>query len=129
LGDLKDFDAEVARAFNVLEGVENLPERVKARVEVASANLDPLTNAALVKSLQDGRIEQFTGKGAKKQREADAKNDRLPRNAILHYLNKAFSPKVGVRMLAYDLATLDPTQKQKRVRACAKRRAIYPYAT
>ena len=112
-GGPQDFDAEVARAFNVLEGVENLPERVKARVEVASANLDPLTNDALVKSLQEGRIEQFTGKGAKKQREADAKNDRLPRNAILHYLNKAFSPKVGVRMLAYDLATLDPTQNKK----------------
>jgi len=31
----------------------------------------------------------------------------------LYYLDRGFSPKVGVRMVAYDLATLDPAQDKK----------------
>ena len=115
-GGREEFDAEGRKALDTLEGVENLPEKVRARLEINSARLDPQAEATLAKRVEDGFIERFKTKDTKNEaalKRNTAKNEKLPFNAVLYYLDRGFSPKVGVRMVAYDLATLDPAQDKK----------------
>ena len=99
-GGKEEFEGEAKKALDTLEGVENLSQNITNQLEVASAKLNPNADTALAKRLRDGVL-----KGLK---EKPAANAVAPANAILYYLNDVFSPKVSVRMLAYDLATLDP---------------------
>ena len=126
-GGREEFDAEGRKALDVFDGVENLPEKVKARLEVSSARLDPQAEIAIANRLEQGFIERFKVKDTTNERSVKRnaeKNAQVPANAALYYLDKGFSPKVGVRMLAYDLATLDPAQDKK---AYARAKAAEKY--
>ena len=99
-GGEEEFDAEAKKALDTFEGVENLSQNITKQLEVASAKLNPNADTALAKRLRDGVLKGLE--------EKPAANAVAPANSILYYLNDVFSPKVSVRMLAYDLATLDP---------------------
>ena len=99
-GGKEEFLGEAKKALDTLEGVENLPQNITKQLEVASAKLNPNADTALAKRLRDGVLKGLEQK--------PAANAVAPANSILYYLNDVFSPKVSVRMLAYDLATLDP---------------------
>ena len=99
-GGEEEFDAEAKKALDTFEGVENLSQNITNQLEVASAKLNPNADTALAKRLRDGVLKGLE--------EKPAANAVAPANSILYYLNDVFSPKVSVRMLAYDLATLDP---------------------
>ena len=105
-GGKEEFEGEAKKALDTLEGVENLSQNITTQLEVASAKLNPNADIALAKRLRDGVLKGLAPKDA---------NAVAPANSILYYLNDVFSPKASVRMLAYDLATLDPNASKAEI--------------